>query len=125
MKKRLPKRPKTGLVNRRHRLLPWPLFLRRMATVGLIMLCALGIALLIGITGYRYIVGLSWIDALLNASMILTGMGPVAPMTTNGAKLFASAYAIFSGVVFLSSIGVLLSPILLRFLHHFHIQEND
>jgi hypothetical protein len=106
-------------------LLPWHLFLGRMATVGLLTLATVGMALLIGVLGYRFIAGLSWMDALLNASMILTGMGPVSPMTDNAAKLFASVYAMFSGVVFLSSIGVLLSPIFHRILHRFHLEDEE
>jgi hypothetical protein len=83
------------------------------------------IALLIGILGYHYIAGFDWIDALLNASMILTGMGPVGPLTTTAAKIFASAYALFSGLVFISVIGVVLAPVMHRVLHRFHIDEGD
>ena len=72
--------------------------------------------------GYHAIGGLPWVDSILNASMILTGMGPVDPMRTAAAKLFASAYAIFSGVAFLTSVGVLLAPLFHRFLHHFHLE---
>ena len=75
----------------------------------------------IGILGYHYINDLSWIDALVNASMILTGMGPVDPLINDGAKYFASLYSIFSGVVFLSTVAVFLSPIVHRFLHKLHI----
>lgn len=80
--------------------------------------------MLIGVTGYHAFAGLPWIDSLLNASMILTGMGPVDPMKSVGAKLFASAYALFSGLVFLSSAGILFSPIFHRFLHKFHLEET-
>jgi len=83
------------------------------------------IALLIGILGYHYIAGFDWIDSLLNASMILTGMGPVGPLTTTAAKIFASAYALFSGLVFISVIGVVLAPVMHRVLHKFHIDERD
>jgi len=71
--------------------------------------------------GYHLVAGLSWIDALVNASMILTGMGPVDQMTSVGAKLFASFYALFSGVAFLTSVAVLLAPAVHRFLHRFHL----
>jgi hypothetical protein len=74
--------------------------------------------------GYHRIAGLGWVDSVLNASMILTGMGPVDPMTTTAAKLFASAYALFSGVVFLSAVGIVLSPIFHRILHAFHLDDN-
>jgi hypothetical protein len=66
-----------------------------------------------------------WIDALLNASMILGGMGPVDPLPNDKSKVFASAYALFAGVVFLVSIGVLVSPLVHRTLHRFHLDERD
>ena len=69
--------------------------------------------------------GLSWIDSLLNASMILGGMGPVDPMTNTGAKIFASAYALFSGLMFIAVMGVVFSPILHRMLHKFHMDDKD
>lgn len=79
------------------------------------------VALFIGIAGYHWIAGLKWIDALLDASMILGGMGPVTPLTTNAAKVFASAYALFSGLVFIAVMGIVLSPIVHRVLHKFHV----
>ncbi len=82
------------------------------------------ISLLIGIFGYHFTENLSWLDSLLNASMILTGMGPVDPMTTSVGKLFASFYAIFSGVVFLTTIAFVLAPVAHRFLHKFHLKEK-
>ena len=78
----------------------------------------------IGIFGYHYFNQLSWIDALVNASMILTGMGPVDPLTNDAAKYFASFYSIFSGVVFLSTVAVFLSPIVHRFLHKLNITNS-
>lgn len=81
-------------------------------------------ALGIGVLGYHYLGGLDWIDALLNASMILTGMGPVNTLTTVAAKLFASAYAIFSGVIFITIMALVLAPIFHRFLHAFHVDEE-
>lgn len=81
-------------------------------------------ALVIGILGYRLTEGFSWIDALLNASMILSGMGPANELKTNGGKLFASFYALFSGIVFITTAGIVLAPIVHRFLHKFHIKEN-
>lgn len=82
-------------------------------------------ALGIGVVGYHFIAGLPWIDALLNASMILTGMGPVNVLPSNAAKVFASLYALFSGVVFISLMGLLLSPIAHRVLHKFHVSDED
>jgi hypothetical protein len=82
----------------------------------------IGACLALGVVGYHVFARLSWLDSLLNASMILTGMGPVNPMTTTGAKLFASFYALFSGVAFITTIGVLLAPAVHRFLHRFHLE---
>jgi len=78
-----------------------------------------------GAIGYHFICGLPWVDSILNASMILTGMGPVDPMRTTAAKLFASAYAIFSGVAFLTIVGVLVAPIIHRYLHRFHLEMDE
>jgi hypothetical protein len=77
------------------------------------------------VLGYLFVGRLPWIDALLNASMILTGMGPVDPMQTIGAKLFASFYALFSGIVFITTAGVILSPMVHRILHAFHVEPKD
>lgn len=107
------------------KLLPWPRFVRRMGFSFLLMVGVVASALVIGVLGYHYIVRLAWIDAVLNASMILTGMGPVATMTDTPSKLFASAYALFSGTVFLSAVGIMLSPIFHRILHKFHLDDGD
>ena len=85
----------------------------------------LTIGLLIGIVGYRYIVGISWIDAFLNASMLLGGMGPVNTPATNAGKIFAGCYALFSGIIFLIAAGIIFAPIFHRFLHHFHLDVAD
>src|SRR5512147_2295461 len=100
-------------------------FARRLTRNGLIGLVLLGFSLAIGMLGYHYLESLSWVDSLLNASMILGGMGPVAPLQTNAGKIFASFYAIYSGVILLASVGVLIAPIFHRFLHHFHLAEED
>ncbi|HEY1793161.1 MAG TPA: hypothetical protein VGG34_09600 [Opitutaceae bacterium] len=107
------------------KLLPWPLFLRRMALTFLATVLMVSIALLAGALGYHYIARLGWVDSVLNASMILTGMGPVDPMKDTPSKLFASGYALFSGVVFLSAAGIVLSPIFHRIIHAFHMDEDD
>src|SRR5437868_806913 len=96
-------------------------FYRRLGRNALVALVMIGGSLMLGMWGYHAVVGLPWVDALLNASMILTGMGPVDPMRTDASKLFASAYALFSGVVFLSAMGVFWAPMIHRFLHHFHL----
>lgn len=82
------------------------------------------VSLLIGILGYHFTANLGWLDSLLNASMILTGMGPVDVMTTSAGKLFASFYALFSGVAFLSTIAIVIAPVAHRFFHKFHLQEK-
>lgn len=82
-------------------------------------------ALGIGVLGYHGTEGLPWLDALVNASMILGGMGPVNELHTNAGKLFASAYALFSGLVFVVAMGVLFVPVFHRFLHRFHIGTDE
>ena len=86
-------------------------------------ICILGASLMIGILGYKFLGPMSWIDALHNASMILSGMGPVVTIQTNAGKLFSSFYAIFSGVVFISSIGVLIAPTAHRFFHSMNLED--
>jgi len=77
----------------------------------------------IGVLGYHYIGELKWIDSIYNASMILTGMGPVNEMKTNSAKLFASIYAIFSGVIFLSTVAIFFAPFAHRLMHLLKVEE--
>ena len=98
-------------------------FVRVLRYAGFAVLL-LGISLGTGIIGYHYFNELSWLDSLLNAAMILTGMGPVDPLKNNGAKWFASFYSIFSGVAFLSTVAVFLSPIVHRFLHRIHLDDG-
>jgi hypothetical protein len=83
------------------------------------------ISLLIGVLGYHYIAHLNWVDSLLNASMILTGMGPVDRLESDAAKIFASIYSIFSGVAFLSTVAIFFSPIAHRLLHLLHVEEDS
>ena len=112
------------LERRTEGLLPGRLFVARQLRYSVTAAGIVAVSLSIGILGYHGIGGLDWIDALLNASFILTGMGPVDPMKTVAGKLFASAYAIFSGVAFLSTIGVLMTPLAHRFLHQFHVEDG-
>lgn len=102
-------------------------FARRLTLNGLIGLLLLAFSLVIGMLGYHFFGHLSWIDSLVNASMILGGMGPVDKMKTTEVKIFASFYAIYSGVILLASVGILIAPIFHRFLHRFHLadEEND
>jgi len=108
--------------HRHEPLIPRAAFLLRIAFHAAIAVGIVLGALLIGVFGYHFIARLSWIDALVNASMLLGGMGPVNELHTTGAKLFASFYALFAGVVFLIGVGVLFAPIVHRFLHRFHIE---
>ena len=79
----------------------------------------------LGCLGYHYFASLSWIDSLLNASMILTGMGPVSEMSTYSAKLFASLYALYSGIAFLSTAAVFLAPSIHRIIHIIHLDDHS
>lgn len=81
-------------------------------------------ALIIGIAGYHWVARLSWVDSFLNASMILGGMGPVNTLNGNGAKIFAAMYALFSGLVFVGIVGIVLTPVVHRIIHKFHVDED-
>ncbi len=105
-------------------LLPKRAYRRRVARQGAFGLLLAFVALSIGIIGYRVFEGLSWVDALLNASMILGGMGPVNELHTVGGKIFASAYAIFAGAVFLVIVAIVMAPVFHRFLHRFHLEAG-
>lgn len=94
----------------------------RVAWHGLLALIVVAIALAIGVFGYHFIAHLSWIDSLLNASMILGGMGPVDPLQTTAAKLFASFYALFSGLAFVGIASLMIAPFAHRLLHRFHVE---
>jgi hypothetical protein len=100
-------------------------FAWRMMTFLGLSLGVIGVALGIGILGYHYIAGFEWVDSILNASMILGGMGPMGELKGDAAKLFASAYALFSGLVFISVTGIVLAPAAHRALHVFHLENND
>ncbi len=106
-------------------LLPRRVFYARLAwslaaTAGIV-----AFSLFLGSAGYHYFSDLPWVDALLNAAMILTGMGPVDPMKTTSAKLFAAFYALYSGIAFLTMVAVLVAPLLHRFLHKFHLEISE
>ncbi len=108
-----------------HPLLPKKKFYQRLFWNFLWGGVIVAFSLFIGILGYHFTENIGWLDSLLNASMILTGMGPVNPMITAAGKLFASFYALFSGVVFLTTIAFVLSPVAHRFLHKFHLEEKE
>ncbi len=100
-------------------------FARRVVIHLAVALGAIFLALMAGMSGYHYLGHFPWIDALLNASMILGGMGPVDPLTSSSAKLFASAYALFSGLMFIGILGVLLVPFAHRLMHRLHVDDED
>ena len=91
----------------------------------LVAFAILFVSLAIGVLGYHFTEHLGWIDSLLNASMILGGMGPVENPGTTAGKLFASFYALFSGIVFLAAAGILIAPVAHRLLHRFHLLGDN
>jgi hypothetical protein len=119
------KRKLYPLESKDQRLAPTHVFARRVISSLALAGGVLTVGLSVGVLGYHYVGGLPWIDGLLNSAMILTGMGPVDRLTSDSAKLFASAYALFSGLLFITVIAVVLSPLLHRFLHKFHLDDRD
>ena len=101
------------------------ILVRRLARNGTLVFVLVFVAVGIGAAGYHFFDDLPWLDAALNATMILTGMGPVNPVVTPAGKLFAIAYALFSGVFFLTMVAVLLAPALQHFLHRFHLELGE
>jgi len=100
-------------------------FTKRMLRFGALAAGILSFSLGIGVLGYHFFEGLPWLDSLLNASMLLGGMGPVSPIQTVAGKWFASFYALFSGLIILVAAGVMVTPILHRILHHFHLEIEE
>lgn len=111
--------------HRREPLLPRRVFFLRVARHFCLAIGMVGVSLGIGILGYHWAEGFGWLDSLLNASMILGGMGPVNELHHNAGKWFASFYALFSGVVFLVMCGVLFAPVVHRFIHKFHLDADS
>lgn len=111
--------------HRHEALLPFPLFIRRVARWAALAFAVVVVSLAVGICGYHYLDGLPWVDSLLNASMILGGMGPVDPLKTTAGKVFASAYALYSGLALIAVVGILLTPILHRVMHQFHMEYKE
>lgn len=105
-------------------LLPRREFFRRVAGHAALVFAIVAGSLGLGTLGYRLTQGMPWLDALLNASMILTGMGPVTPLETAAAKLFASMYALYSGLVFVAVNGILVAPFAHRILHQLHLTRK-
>jgi hypothetical protein len=111
--------------HRRERLLPRPLFIRRILKYGAVSFGLAAVSLLIGIFGYRQLEGMSWLDAFVNAAMILGGMGPVGELHTPAGKLFAGCYALYCGLIVVISMGILIAPVFHRFLHLFHLEVSE
>jgi TRAP-type C4-dicarboxylate transport system permease small subunit len=110
---------------RSEKLAPVPVFIKRMAaSLGMAVLL-IALVLMVGIAGYHSLAGFEWVDSLLEASMILGGMGPIKDLPTSGAKVFASFYAIFCGLFFIGIMGIVLAPVVHRMLHKFHVDEKD
>ena len=109
---------------RMHPILSRADFTKRVARHGMLALIVLALALWVGVAGYHYLGELEWLDALLNASMILGGMGPVDPLHKPVAKLFASFYALFSGLAFIGVVSLLVAPFAHRLLHRFHLEKR-
>jgi hypothetical protein len=106
------------------RLAPLEVYARRQIRHLVGALLVVAIALTLGIAGYHWIAKLPWLDSLLNASMILGGMGPVDQLNSAPAKLFASFYALFAGLVFMVTMGILVTPLVHRLTHALHIEEE-
>lgn len=100
-------------------------FYQRVIKTILIASAIIVFSLFIGIIGFHYTCEATWIDSLHNSSMLLSGMGPVINITNTGGKIFSSSYALFSGVVFITNIGVILAPLIHRLYHHFHLEEEN
>jgi hypothetical protein len=99
-------------------------FMRRLASSSGIALALVGLSLWAGMAGYHYYEKMAWIDAFANAAMILSGMGPLAPLNTWGGKLFAGLYALYSGLAVIVAAGLILAPVVHRVLHRFHVESE-
>ncbi|MEP7322433.1 MAG: hypothetical protein ABI761_10960 [Saprospiraceae bacterium] len=99
-------------------------YIMRVVKALVFALLVLSASLGVGAVGYHNLGHFNWVDSIYNASMILSGMGPADPLPSDAAKLFASGYALASGVIFIGLIGIVLSPVFHRLMHRFHIQEK-
>ena len=122
---RVTKHKRFRFENKYQPLLSRPQFLVRMANYFLAAALLVSSSLIAGMLGYHFIEGMSWLDAFLNASMILSGMGPVNPLQTAGGKLFAGCYALYSGLLLILTSGLLLAPLVHRLLHSFHVDAKE
>lgn len=111
--------------HRKQKLIARREFVARLFRNALASLLLVVITLFIGMAGYHWLEDLAWVDAFVNASMILGGMGPVDKLTTSAGKIFAGCYALFAGIVFLIGVGVAFAPVIHRALHRFHLADDD
>ena len=110
--------------NRKHPLINRAAFAKRVARHLFLALSIVIAALGLGVLGYHFLGGLTWIDSLLDASMILAGMGPISPLHAVAAKVFASCYALFSGLIFIGIATLIIAPFAHRLLHRFHLDKE-
>ena len=108
-----------------HPLLPWSAFVRRLILSTVSGLLLVVISLLAGVLGYHHFEQMPWVDAFANAAMILSGMGPLAPMQSFAGKVFAGVYALYSGLALIMIAAILFAPIIHRFLHRFHVESGS
>ena len=120
----MPKHGFLGYEAKNHPVLSQKEFAKRMAKSLAMASFLIFLSLLLGMAGYHYLEDLPWIDAFLNAAMILGGMGPVAPIQTYGGKLFAGFYALYSGLVVIVATGVIFAPVIHRMIHKFHAEAD-
>jgi hypothetical protein len=109
---------------RNKRLLPRKEFYRRLAYHAVLGVMVIIVSLGIGMVGYHTLEKLSWVDAYVNAAMILSGMGPVSTLQTDAGKIFAGCYALYSGIALISVVGIIFAPVIHRFLHKFHLEDK-
>ena len=113
-----------GYERRHHAVLPWPAFRRRVAVNVALGCGATLVSLAVGMAGYSWFEGFGFVQSFLNASMILSGMGPVDELTSDGGKIFAGFYALYSGIAVLAVAGLVFAPLIHRLLHHFHAADD-
>ena len=105
-------------------LMPRPQFFRRLAKSIAMGSGVIIVSLIIGVVGYHHLETMNWVDAFANAAMILSGMGPLTPLMTDSGKIFAGCYALYSGLALVTTIGIIFAPVLHRFLHKFHLEDE-
>ena len=105
-------------------LLPRKVYYRRIVRHAALGVAVIIVSLGMGMAGYHVFEKLPWVDAFVNAAMILSGMGPVATLQTNSGKIFAGCYALFSGLALIAILGIIFAPVIHRALHKFHLEDE-